>query len=251
MQRYFVKEQYWENGIVHIEGNDAHHIQRVMRYQIGDRIICVQAGKKAYICQIEAMTKKSVKVIIEEELRENRELPVHVTIAQAIPTGNKLDFILQKGTELGAAQFMLYNSERATAKWDEKKAKQKRPRLETIVKEASEQAARIHIPEISLPLTLQNVLAQKSNFTHVAFAYEEEAKKDDYTSIATFLHDVKENDELLICIGPEGGFAKNEVKLFQSEQFRPIRLGKRILRTETAALYTLAAISYQFEEIVK
>lgn len=251
MQRYFVREQYWENGIVHIEGNDAHHIQRVMRYKIGDQIICVQSGKKAYVCRIEAMTKKNVKVIIEEELEENRELPLHVTIAQAIPTGNKLDFILQKGTELGATQFMLYNSERATAKWDDKKAQQKRPRLETIVKEASEQSARLLIPEILFPLTLESVFAQKSDFTHVAFAYEEEAKKEHYTSIATFLHDVNEYDKLLICIGPEGGFSKNEVAAFQSEQFRPIRLGKRILRTETAALYTLASISYQFEEIVK
>src|SRR5690625_2544970 len=115
MQRYFVHEQFWDNGTVYIEGDDAHHIQRVMRCKIGDRIICVNAGIKAYICRIEEMTKKMVKVVIEEELRENRELPVHVAIAQAIPTGNKLDFVLQKGTELGASRFILYNSERATA----------------------------------------------------------------------------------------------------------------------------------------
>lgn len=249
MQRYFVAEHNWKENAVYIDGDDVHHIQRVMRLQVGDNIICIQSGKKAFVCRIEEIGKNKVKATLEEELVENRELPINVTIAQAIPTGNKLDFVLQKGTELGAKRFLLYNSERATAKWNEKQAKKKRARLEAIVKSASEQSARLQIPEISFPLSLKNIFAMKDEFTKLAFAYEEEAKQKTYHSFAQFLQSVDENDKLLICIGPESGFSNNEVNQFLNEQFQPVRLGRRILRTETAALYALASISFRFEEM--
>lgn len=178
------------------------------------------------------------------------ELPVNVTILQSLPKGNKLEFIIQKGTELGASRFFLFASERSIVKWDEKKVKNRLERYEKIAKEASEQAKRNVIPEI---LYVENLHDLLDNLNDVKgsklIAYEDEAKREPATSLATQLKNVETNGEILVAIGPEGGFSEEEVKLFQNNGFVPVRLGKRILRTETAPLYVLSAISYHFEEL--
>lgn len=248
MQRYFTKKTDWDGNFVFIKGDDAHHIVRVMRKKVGDRVICNHPEGKAAICEIKQIEKLDVKVQVVEWLEENAELPIQVTIAQGLPKGNKLDFILQKGTELGASKFLLFEGERSIAKWDEKKSKQKLKRYRKILKEASEQCHRNIIPEIEV-MSLQTILESHLQYDIMMYAYEEEAKKAEYSSLAKAFTSMKLRQKALILIGPEGGFSNREVQLFEKYDLKPVRLSPRILRTETAPLYALASISYHFEEL--
>ncbi len=249
MQRYFVPENNWQEKTINIHGEDAHHIARVMRNKPGQEIICVHPKGKAAICQIETIGKSEVIVQIINWLKEDPELPVHVTIVQGLPKGNKLELIFQKGTELGAAQFWLWESARSVIKWDSKKSTQKMKRYCKIIEEASEQCHRIQIPVVKEPRTLDHIIQESDTYDVKLFAYEEEARTSDYTSLGTILKDVNKGDSIMICIGPEGGFSEKEAAVLMDNRFHPIRLGPRILRTETASIYALSSISYHFEEL--
>ncbi|GEN31056.1 16S rRNA (uracil1498-N3)-methyltransferase [Cerasibacillus quisquiliarum] len=249
MQRYFIPSNNWHDQDVIIKGQDAHHLIRVLRSHIGDQVICNNTDGKAAICAINAIADKEVQLKVKEWLTEDNELPIHVTIAQGLPKGDKIDFVLQKGTELGAHAFIPFSSKRSVVKWDDKKSRKKHERFSRIVKEASEQSHRNRIPKVYLPMNLNELLKISQSFDIKIFAYEEEAKVEKYHSFSTIVKKLKKDQSLLLCIGPEGGFAEEEVALLKKNGFTPVRLGPRILRTETAALYALASLSYQFEEL--
>lgn len=251
MQRYFIDESQWTNDRVTIT-EDAHHIIRVMRYEIGDKIICVHPDGKAAECEIVDLDEAGKKVLatITSWLKSDSELPVDVTILQSLPKGSKLDLIIQKGTELGAAQFVLFESDRSVTKWNRKKRDNRLQRYQKIAKEASEQSGRTVIPEIIYIDNVEEYIKDNSLANSVKIlAYEEEAKRSDHISLYSELSKMQENNHILVAIGPEGGFSPTEVTLFSNNHFTPVRLGKRILRTETASLYALASISYHLEEM--
>lgn len=250
MQRYFIlEEESWDADLVTITGDDVHHMNRVMRFKEDHEIICNDAMGKAARCKIISIDNQQVVAKIEEWLDKEVNLPISVTIAQGLPKGDKLDFILQKGTELGANEFIPVQSERSIVQWDTKKITKKMQRFEKIVKEASEQSHRNTIPSVQTPMSLKQLIAKFSDYEHKIFAYEDEARAESHHSFATVLKQMPKGQRLLICIGPEGGFSQNEAKILMENQFQAVRLGPRILRTETAALYALASISYHFEEL--
>lgn len=249
MQRYFIREQYWSNDEVRITENNAHHIIRVMRNEVGNQIICNHPNGEAARCTITEIINNEVRAKISEWLVEDAELPVQVTIAQGLPKGNKLELILQKGTELGAHRFSLFQAARSIVKWDHKKSAQKIKRYEKIIEEASEQCHRNLVPLLNQYDSLEQLLANSKSYDHILFAYEEEAKRAGFSSFSSVLRKVKKDDKIIVFIGPEGGFSEEEVQLLIENNAIPVRLGKRILRTETAPLYVLASISYHFEEL--
>lgn len=249
MQRYFVSETGWGTNEVTILGEDVHHINRVMRYKEGTNIICNHPDGRAAICELLVITADSVQAEIKQWLNENVELPIQVTVAQGLPKGDKLELILQKGTELGAYAFIPFQAERSIVNWDKKKQEKKLIRFNKIVKEASEQSHRNQIPTIYSTITVERLIEESSKYDEKLYAYEEQAKVSDYKSFGTVLENVTITDKILICIGPEGGFSPKEAEKLNDNGFQAIRLGPRILRTETAALYALASISYHFEEL--
>ncbi|WP_053219121.1 16S rRNA (uracil(1498)-N(3))-methyltransferase [Virgibacillus senegalensis] len=249
MQRYFVPEEGWQDNMVTITGEDRHHIDRVMRMQPGDAIICNTPEGRAAVCTITAISDEYVSVSIDEWLDESKELPVHITIAQGLPKGDKLEVVLQKGTELGASGFIPFQAGRSIVKWDNKKAEKKLVRYRKIVKEASEQSHRTIVPDVETVVGFDGLIKQSENYSVKIFAYEEEAKTDDYQGLGAILARLEPGQNILACIGPEGGFTIEEAESLKSHGFQPVRLGPRILRTETAPLYLLASISYHFEEL--
>lgn len=250
MQRYFILEDdNWKEKQVMITGDDVHHIRRVMRAKSGDEIICVDGEGQAALCEIHDISDDHVTAYILEWLQEDAELPVDVTIAQGLPKGDKFEFILQKGTELGATGFIPVQAERSVAVWDNKKMRKKVKRFKKIVKEASEQCHRSKIPFIEEIFDLNRLLEVSGQYDALLFAYEEEAKKETFQSFAEALKQLQTGAKLLICIRPEGGFSEVEANRLKEHGFQPVRFGPRILRTETAALYALSSISYHFEEL--
>ncbi|GIO22080.1 16S rRNA (uracil(1498)-N(3))-methyltransferase [Oceanobacillus sp. J11TS1] len=251
MQRYFISKEQVEGQSIRIVGEDVHHISRVMRNKPGDEIICNTDAGNSALCKIEAMNETEVQVSIKSWLDESVELPVEVSIAQGIPKGDKFEWILQKGTELGAAKFIPFAAERSVAKWDEQKFYKKAKRFRKIIKEASEQSHRNRIPELSDVMPLKALLEESESYTVKLFAYEEEAKgsEKNASSFASVLENLSDKERILLVIGPEGGISVEEANHLKEYGFEAIRLGKRILRTETAALYALASISYHTEEL--
>ncbi len=247
MQRYFVaKEQMSENKVM-ITGEDVKHIGRVMRMQPGDEIICSDGQSRTVRCEISLLEESYVEAQIVEELVPNTELPVHVTIAQGLPKGDKLELIVQKGTELGAAAFLPFSAARSIVKWDHKKAGKKMERLTKIAKEAAEQSYRECIPTVHDIHTLSELRKGVSSFDAVIVAYEESAKSGEQIKLAETLQSLSVGQSVLVIIGPEGGLTTAEVEQLTEEGAILCGFGPRILRTETAPLYALAAISYHFE----
>lgn len=251
MQRYFIlNQENWMDNQVIITGNDVHHITRVMRNRLGDEIICNAESGKAALCKIQEISDERVLASIEDWLDREVELPIKVTIAQGLPKGDKFDMILQKGTELGAHAFIPFKAARSVVKWDDKKLTKKFQRFEKILKEASEQSHRQSIPTIQTPVNLDELLKVSRDYDFKIIAYEEEAKTDQYQSLADILKRLSKGMRLIVCIGPEGGFTEKEVEILKENDFYAVRFGPRILRTETAALYALASVSYHFEELM-
>lgn len=246
MQRYFLDKPFDENGYAIITGEDEKHITRVMRMREGDEICCVTEGA-GRIAAIHRIDENGVTVQVTGTISTQSELPVRVTLACGLPKGDKLELIVQKGTELGMAGIIPFQAERSIVKWDEKKGDKKTARLRKIAKEAAEQSHRTIIPEISEPLTFKDMLKSANAFDVCLFADEEEAKEGTSNKIAVRLQKVYHGQSILVLFGPEGGLSRDEAVTLTEAGFLPVSLGPRILRTETAPLYVLSAMSYEFE----
>ncbi|OZM58002.1 16S rRNA (uracil(1498)-N(3))-methyltransferase [Lottiidibacillus patelloidae] len=247
MQRYFVENQSIQNEIVTITGDDVKHIAKVMRMNEGDKIICCNESAQAAICEIEEITNAHITARIVEWVKESSELPVKVTIVQGLPKGDKLDYVMQKGTELGAVAFQPFSAKRSVVKWDAAKVSKKTARLQKIVKEAAEQSHRSIVPKVMDVISLKELLLLSESYDYKLVAYEEEAKAGEVKKLAQVLQNMKQGETVLAVFGPEGGLSEEEVDQLTKNGFTSCSLGPRILRAETAPLYLLSAVSYQTE----
>lgn len=248
MQRYFIDENEWDGQEIVIIGDNYHHMFRVMRMEVNDQVICNDSLGRVAICEIKQINKEKAVLDVVEIVDESNELPIQVTIAQGLPKRDKLEYVLQKGTELGASRFIPFKAKRSIVKWDDKKSKSRMKRFEKIVKEASEQCHRSKLPIVEAPQTMKQLLNESEQYDVKLVAYEEEVKSERTYSIRKAFESLNSGDKLFVCIGPEGGFSDDEIELLKENGFETVRLGPRILRTETAALYVLASLSYCFEE---
>lgn len=246
MQRYFVNVTS-ENNQFMIDGEDFHHITRVMRMKTGDHIVCVTNDGKSAECVIAEITDEKVVAQLVKWEDGSTELPVKVSIASGLPKGDKLEWIIQKGTELGASEFVPFLAARSIVKWDEKKAAKKVERWQKIAKEAAEQSYRNQVPFVNSPVNLITLLQKAGNYDVKLIAYEEEAKLGEAAVLAKTLNELKPGQSLLIVFGPEGGLDSKEINILIENGFKACGLGPRILRTETAPLYLLSAVSYHIE----
>lgn len=233
MQRYFV-EKIIDNEVV-ISKDQEHHIVKVMRMRVGDQITCVNEGK-VYLCEISSTLPLIIKV--KEELLENNELDVKVTLLYCLPKGDKLDLVLQKATELGVSEIILVQSERCIAKIKKEDETRKLARFNQIVKEASEQSKRCKIPVVEKIIQYKDIASFK--FDHQFIAYENEKEETFFEK----LQNVQKGQSIGILIGSEGGFSLKEVEFAKENNYHSISLGKRILRSETAVFYALSVISF-------
>jgi 16S rRNA (uracil1498-N3)-methyltransferase len=246
VQRYFANKMKI-NGQLVISGDDYHHIVRVMRMEVEDKLICVDISGKSCICTIAEITDKNIICNIVEYKDGSSELPIRVSIASGLPKGDKLEWIIQKGTELGADQFVPFTAARSIVKWDEKKADKKVERWQKIAKEAAEQSHRNKVPTVHSPISLNALIEASKNYDCKLIAYEEVARIGEASQLAKSLKSLEESNTLLVVFGPEGGLDQKEIEKLQENGFQTCGLGPRILRTETAPLALLAAVSYHFE----
>ena len=244
MQRYFLSYDPSDQVII-IEGDDAHHIRNVMRMKVGSTIY-VSNNEVVHYAVIKGFTDQGVKCELQYEVKENRELPVNVTIAQGMPKGNKFELIIQKTTELGVSEIIPVLSERSIVKIDPKKEKRKIERYQKIAKEASEQSHRVKIPTITSFMSLEDFILYAESFDYKVVAYEATTEAERH-NLYHVIKTLKPNDSLLVFIGPEGGISENELTVLKEHDFQIVSLGQRILRTETAPIFVMSSVVYELE----
>ncbi|MEK3766863.1 MULTISPECIES: 16S rRNA (uracil(1498)-N(3))-methyltransferase [unclassified Solibacillus] len=247
MQRYFIESAGNNENEFVVTGENARHISKVMRMAVGEEIIIVHENV-ANICEIVEIDQ-DVRVKKTGQTIPSPEMPIKVDIACGLPKGDKLELIAQKATELGMYGMIPFAAERSIVKWDAKKAKKNQERLQKIAQEAAEQSHRTHIPQVEEPISFKQLIQKFVNYDVIFIADEEDAKLENRTSFKQKLQSLNTNKELrILCIfGPEGGISRNESKVLIEAGAQTMSLGPRILRTETAPFYALAAISYEFE----
>ena len=245
MQQYFVNGRA-PQGIFQIKDNDtAKHMFSVMRLQADDQTVLVFDDGIKRLARVVDSQSKSVEII--EELADNVELPVSVTIAMGFPKGDKLEFVAQKATELGMAALWAFPADWSVVKWDGKKLGKKAEKLEKIAQGAAEQSKRNRIPAVRLFEKKADFLAQLTGFDQIILAYEEAAKEGEQANLVKALSGLETGQSVLVIVGPEGGVSPEEVAAFEGAGAVKTGLGPRILRAETAPLYALSAISYATE----
>ncbi|NQT30117.1 MAG: 16S rRNA (uracil(1498)-N(3))-methyltransferase [Candidatus Saganbacteria bacterium] len=234
MHRFFIPKDQLPN----IFGTDAHHIKNVLRSKVGDKLeLCDNTGN-IYNSKIHEIKRDEIICNIISTHKED-QLPVKVTIAQGLPKAKKMDFIIQKAAELGADQIIPTLCERSINRAD------KHNRWQKIAKEAAQQSKASKLPTI-LPLTkFSDVLKLAVDYDLAIIPWEEEK----VTSLKQVLAKTQKHsntETILVLIGPEGGFSKDEVAQACAAGFITISLGRQILRTETAALALLSMLNYEY-----
>ena len=237
MQRYFADII---NQDVILSKDDIFHITKVMRTKQNDYIQVVDnSSHQTYLAFISSLNP--FRVTIQEPINEDVELESNVTLFFALAKSDKIEFVIQKATELGVKNIVLFQGKRSVVKFTDNDFIRKLDRYKSIAKEASEQCHRQLIPNISY---VDNIKKIDNHLCDVnLFAYELEAGQT--SNIASL---IKEQKSISLIIGPEGGFDEKEAEYLQELKFVPISLGKRILRCETAAVYGLSVIAYLLEK---
>ncbi|EOT40587.1 16S rRNA (uracil(1498)-N(3))-methyltransferase [Enterococcus columbae] len=247
MQRYFFNEPYQNQSCFEATAEMYHHMVHVMRMQVGDEVYLAFTNQQVIIAEIVEITAQTLWLKEVAKESQQKELPIEITIASGYPKGDKLEWIVQKGTELGAHQFIGFPASSSVVKWDAKKLAKKAQRLTKIAQEAAEQSHRQVVPTIQLLDQKVSLERQLADYDMVLVAYEESAKQGEKAMLAQVFNQLTTNQRLLVIFGPEGGLTPQEVDQFEEKGAVLCGLGPRILRTETAPLYLLAAASYHFE----
>ena len=232
MQQYFAKDDK-----LNLYDTDYHHIKNVMRMKNGD-LIKVVYDNIIYVCKLYDLSNKCKFEVVEKY--KNIDKKYKVDVAFSLIKEQKLNYLLQKCTEAGCDNFIPLNTSRSIVKIDNKKEKGKLDRWCTICKEAAEQSFRSSVPTIESISNLKSIIAKEYDLKLLC------SLNENTKSIKKVLQNITNYDKILIVVGPEGGFTKEEEKLLIDNGFISISLGENVYRAETAAVVALAMINYEF-----
>ena len=228
-----------------ISGPDHNHIKNVLRMKPGEEIsVRCDGVPKEYRCGILEYTDSEVICEIRFVKEDDTELPVKVTIYQALCKGDKMETVIQKCVELGAVRFVPVATSRCVVKLDDKKSESKVARWQQIAESAAEQSKRGIIPNVGPVMNFDSAIADAKALDHIFIPYE---LAEDMSKTRELFSGIKPGSSVGIFIGPEGGFDEKEVAKAQEAGVLPVTLGRRILRTETAAMCIMSWFVYMFE----
>ena len=246
MQRFFVEPHQIDEAAhqIHIIGTDVNHISNVLRMKQGEEVWISDAGQKEYRCAIEAFSADEVLLHIIYAQEPDYELPSRIYLFQGLPKADKMELIIQKAVELGAYEIIPVETKRCVVKLDGKKAAKKVERWQQIAESAAKQSKRMLIPNVHQVLSFKEALKYAESMDIRLIPYELAKGMQETKEI---LAAIEQGQSIGIFIGPEGGLEEKEVEAAISEGAKPITLGKRILRTETAGLAILSVLMFQLE----
>lgn len=244
MPKFFVRREAIDGNIITLSGDDAYHISRSLRMTKGEHISVSDMQGTEYDCELEAFLPDSVRAVILSSRQSDNEPPKKIHLFQALPKGDKIDTVIQKTVECGVHDIHLFESERCVAKSKGDSEARKTERRNRIALEAAKQCGRGHIPTVYETTDFQTAVEQALMADLFLFCYEGERE----TSLKQALTSCGENlSSIAVMIGSEGGFSTSEAAYAVEKGAVPISLGKRILRTETAAAFVLGCLVYEYE----
>ena len=241
MHRFFCPEARENMASLTLTGDDARHVHTVLRLSPGELITVCDGLGKDFICAISAGDAKTVHADVRAIEANQAEPRAEIILYQGLPKADKMEWIIQKGTELGMTRLVPVITEFAVAKLTDKMGN-KLARWQKIAEAAAKQSGRGRIPAIDEPIPFACALQQMQTLPCAIMAYE----KAEQQSLKRILRGF-EGSAIGICIGPEGGFSAEEAQKAAIAGIHAISLGKRILRTETAGPAILAMIQYEWE----
>lgn len=246
MYHFFVNPTQVDDKFVTIEGSDVNHIKNVLRMRIGEEICISDGSDNDYYCKVAEFAGDSVLAEIIGVEKSNARLGAEIYLFQGLPKSDKMELIIQKAVELGVHAVVPVETKRCVVKLDSKKEEAKLKRWQAIAESAAKQSGRNEIPQVMNVMSFSKAMEYVKDFDVKLIPYECEQGSMERTR--ELIRQVKPGMKVAIFIGPEGGFEESEVKLAAGNEVRPITLGRRILRTETAGLMILSVLVYELEE---
>lgn len=241
MPRFFV-ESLASDPIV-IEGGDARHIALSLRMKQGEELILCDGKGTEAVCAVASLCPESVVLDVKERRASETEPKTRVTLYQALPKADKMEYIVQKAVELGVYRIVPVLTSRCISRPDEKTAAKKRERLCKIAAEAAKQSGRGIIPEVDGVLTFKNAVKEMSTAGLPIFFFEHAS-----LPLRKYMEKYTGGD-IAVMVGAEGGFSDEEAAFAEENGLLSASLGPRILRCETAPVAALAAIMYAAGEM--
>ncbi len=249
MPRFFIRAQQVSNGEVTLYGDDAHHISRSLRMAAGEHItVCDMQGME-YDCELTEFLPDSVKATVFCAKQSDTEPNYRVILYQALPKGDKLDSIIQKAVECGVSEIYTFESERCVAKVKDGAEEKKVERRARIALEAAKQCGRGIVPKVHPTVSYAEMLKLAGEAQIPLFCYEGDGTEALPRVLRRARKEAKQGSlpTVSIVVGSEGGFSLEEARRAKEAGLCQIGLGKRILRTETAASFVLACLVYELE----
>jgi 16S rRNA (uracil1498-N3)-methyltransferase len=239
--RVFVETPLQAGRACTIEGSAANHVMRVLRLREGDAVTLFDGRGGEYSARITGFRKDSVSADVVEHREIERESALGLTLAQGISRGERMDWVMQKATELGVTRIVPVITERTMVKLDERQSERKLQHWRGIVIAACEQSGRNRVPELAGPTPLYQVIR----------SFDAAATTRVLLSPTGTLsaRDLPRSQHIAMLIGPEGGLSENEQEAAINEGFQQVRMGPRILRTESAAIAALTVLQHNFGDL--
>ena len=244
MYQFFVDDARMGKEFITIIGSDVNHIKNVLRMKPGEKIRVSNQKGQDYFCSIIELGDDFVQADILDSEAANTELSSKIYLFQALPKGDRMETVIQKAVELGVHEIIPVAMKYCVVKLDAKKAENKRKRWQAIAESAAKQSKRSLIPVVHEVMSFKEALSYAKECKVNLVPYENERGME---ATKEAVLELKKDDTISVMIGPEGGFSEEEIELVKEENMKIISLGKRILRTDTAAIATLSMLMLQLE----
>lgn len=245
MSHFFVEPEQISGGTVTITGTDVNHIKNVLRKKQGDVIIVSDGRNTDFTCRICDISQELVSAQIISADENASELPARIVLFQGLPKSDKMELIIQKAVELGAAEIVPVAMKNCVMKIVPQKAEAKVKRWRAIAESAAKQSGRNFVPEVAMPMTFSQALEYGASLDVKLLPYENQRGMEHTRCI---MRQCVGKKSIGVWIGPEGGYAPEEIDRACAAGWTLVSLGRRILRTETAGLAALAMLIYVLDE---
>jgi 16S rRNA (uracil1498-N3)-methyltransferase len=240
LTRVYLDAALIPGAVVELPSDTASHLAKVLRARSGDELTLFNGDGREFGGAIDTVRGSRVTACVGDGRQIDRESPFAVTLVQCVPRGDRMDFIVQKATELGVVRIVPVLSQRSVARLDDRQSESKAAHWRAVAVSACEQCGRNRLPDMEVPRQLINYLAESTADGPRLVLEPELESKDAAMNLGTAAE---------IAIGPEGGFAPDELEAFRLAGFSRVSLGPRVLRTETAAIAAVTWLQTRFGDM--
>jgi 16S rRNA (uracil1498-N3)-methyltransferase len=245
MRRFYIPPGKIVSGAITLEDAEARHAADVLRIRPGDEAAILDGAGREYRCRVEKVERKKI-VLQVLQTNTSPALACRITLVQAIPKGKIFESIIQKATELGVFRIIPLLSDRVTTRLDDEAAEDKADKWRHVAVEAIKQCGQRWLPVVETPVTLPEMLARGERFDLALVGSLQSGARHPRDYFSEYARKNSSHPGSVVAwIGPEGDFSPDEVAAIEKSGARPITLGPLVLRSETAAIYTLSIINYE------